>query len=126
MKTSVFPESSHDTGLSPEKQDELIRNAVKICWKMLMLPRPMFVCQPEAFSDNLHKIHRKSWHDGPKLVYYKPVLMRCAGGTCAIKGLVGRKPSTGTKNMYMPTQHIIISKLPPAKILNQYDLMLNI
>ena len=102
MKTSVFPELSHDAGLSPEKQDKLIRNAVEICWKMLMLPRPMFVCQPEAFNDNLHKIHRKSWHDGPgKLVYYRPVLMRCAGGTRAIKGLVGKKRSTGIKIMCM-------------------------
>ena len=97
MKSLVFPESSHDAGLLPEKQDELIRNAVEICWKMLMLPRPMFVCQPKAFSDNLHKIHRKSWDDRPgELIYYRPVLMRCAGGTRAIKGLVGKKLSTGT------------------------------
>ena len=100
----VFPESSHDTGLSPEKQDALIKRAVEICWKMLMLPHPMFVCQPEAFSENLHERHRKSWHNGPgelELVYYRPVLMSCAGGTRAVKGLVGKKSSTGIKIMCM-------------------------
>ena len=103
----VFPESSHDTGLSTEKQNELIRNAVEICWKMFMLPRPMFVCQPKAFSDNLHERHRKSWHDGSgELVYYRPVLMSCAGGTRAIKGLVGKKPSTSTvKYVHVNTTH---------------------
>ena len=107
MKTSVFPESSHDAGLPPEKQDELIKRAVEICWKMLMLSCPMFVCQPEVFSDNLHERHRKSWHDGTgELVYYRPVLMSCAGGTRAVKGLVGRKPSTGTvKYMHVNTTH---------------------
>ena len=97
MKSLVFPESDDVTGLSPEKQDELVKEAVEICWEMLILPRPMFVCQPKALNDNLHETHLKSWHDGTgELVYYHPVLMSCAGGTRAVKGLVGKKLSTGT------------------------------
>lgn len=97
----VFPKSSPDTYIPPEKQDELIRNAVEICWKMLMLSCPMFVCQPEAIKGILHEYYENSY-DGPgELVYYQPVLMRCAGSDCVVRGLVDKKLSTGIKIMSM-------------------------
>ncbi|XP_019851906.1 PREDICTED: uncharacterized protein LOC109581875 isoform X2 [Amphimedon queenslandica] len=75
------------------QEEDLTVEAVKICWKMQMLPTPMFVCQPKVFKDQWHETHYDSWGDDSTndLVYYRPVLMNSAGGSIAYKGLVGSK-----------------------------------
>lgn len=75
--------------------DEFIIEAVKICWKMQMLPTPMFICQPKAFTDNWHETFYDNWNDDSTndLVYYRPVLMNSVGGSLAFKGLVGNGDS---------------------------------
>ena len=66
--------------------------AVNICWKMQMLSPPMFLCQPNVFTDNWHTVHGGTWCDKEnELVYYRPVLMYTAGGTVAHKGFVGNE-----------------------------------
>ena len=62
-----------------------------MCWKMQMLPTPMFVCQPKVFNEHWHDTHYESWDEDSTndLVYYRPVLMNSVGGSIAYKGLVG-------------------------------------
>ena len=76
--------------------DELIIEAVKICWKMQMMPMlPMFICQPKAFNDEWHETFYDNWDNDSTndLVYYRPVLMNSVGGTLAYKGLVANGDS---------------------------------
>ena len=77
---------------------EQAKQAVDICWKMQTVSPPMFLCQPQKFDEQWHKIHAKSWSDPPgDLMYYRPVLMYSAGGIVANKGLVGCKPGQYNK-----------------------------
>lgn len=84
-------------GILPEIDDKIIE-AVKMCWKMQMLPTPMFVCQPKAFNEKWHDTYYENWDGDNKstndLVYYRPVLMNCVGGALASKGLVGNRQGT--------------------------------
>lgn len=82
--------------------DELVTEAVKICWKMQMLPTPMFICQPKAFTEHWHDTHYDTWDENCRntndLVYYRPVLMNSVGGSIACRGLVGN--SAGMHNLF--------------------------
>ena len=67
---------------------------------MLTLKPPAISCTPEKYTETWHEICRKNWHDYKyyDLVYYRPVMLFGAGGTAAVKGLVGNECSTNSAN----------------------------
>ena len=99
------------------KLRDQVEKAVGLCWRMQMLPTPMFICQPTVYNDEWHDTHRKSWSDEPnqELVYYRPVLMNSAGGTVASRGLVGKR----RKQCGMDTSTVItLPQDPKSKLLS--------
>ena len=67
---------------------------------MLTLSPPAISCTPEKYTETWHEVLRKQWHDYKyyDLVYYRPVMLYGAGGTAAVRGLVGNKCSTNSAN----------------------------
>ena len=68
---------------------------------MLTLSPPAISCTPEKYTETWHEVFRKEWDDDYKyydLVYYRPVMLYGAGGTAAVRGLVGNKRSTDSDN----------------------------
>jgi hypothetical protein len=91
-KTSLVAKLAKEIKLSQEWIPEA-NTAVEICWKMLTVSPPMFLCQPTKYNAMWHVTHARSWHEPPgELIYYRPVLMYGAGGTVAYKGFVGSEP----------------------------------
>ena len=74
--------------------------AIRVAREMLTLDPPAISCTPEKYTDTWHEVLRKKWHDYKyyDLVYYRPVMLYGAGGTAAVRGLVGNKRSTNSAN----------------------------
>ena len=68
---------------------------------MLTLSPPAISCTPEKYTETWHEVFRKEWDNDYKyydLVYYRPVMLHGAGGTAAVRGLVGNTRSTDSAN----------------------------
>jgi hypothetical protein len=90
IANDVLASLSVDDNILKELRKEA-EKAVDICWKMLTVSPPMFLCQPKVYNEEWHKCHAGSWHDPPGELI---CCMYSAGGIVAHKGYVGSKPNT--------------------------------
>ena len=72
--------------------DDHFGKLIELTWKLVTLPNPLIVCQPEGFNSEIHD-HEVEYWDKKKvkelpLIYIRPVLFRNYEGVVAQKGWV--------------------------------------
>ena len=75
--------------------EDIIEDAsvvVDIAWNLFMFSPPAVICMPGKYTKGWHIEHGEQWDSSKPekaAVYFRPLLLHAAGGTAAIKGLVG-------------------------------------